>query len=261
MMRTLRLLRAFWTNSIQVELEFRADLVVNLINAPLMFGAGLVVLAAVFADAQTIGGWTFEEAIAVLGVFLIVDGFVGTVLSPNLGQLPHYIRLGNLDYMLLMPVGSHFHVSLRHLNLWELPNLLLGTGLVVWSMLTLGRFDLTIAATFLVMLAAGLTIAFALWSVIYTASFWFVRVSNLEVMFRSVIDIGRFPLTALPSWLRMVLTAVIPVAFVTNVPASAVAGRLDWRMALISFAVAAIAFAISRLFWRRAIASYTSASS
>ena len=52
-MRTLRLLRAFWTNSIQVELEFRADLVVNLINAPLMFGAGLVVLAAVFADGQT----------------------------------------------------------------------------------------------------------------------------------------------------------------------------------------------------------------
>src|SRR5262245_16408859 len=100
-MRTLRLLRAFWTNAIQLELEFRADFMVNLINAPRMFGAGLAVLAAVFADAPTIGGWTFEEAIAVLGVFLIVDGFVGTVLSPNLGQLPNYIRLGNLDYMLL----------------------------------------------------------------------------------------------------------------------------------------------------------------
>ena len=48
-MRALRLLRAFWTNAIQVELGFRADLLVNLINVPLMFGAGLAVLAAVEA--------------------------------------------------------------------------------------------------------------------------------------------------------------------------------------------------------------------
>ena len=260
-MRTLRLLRAFWTNAIQLELEFRADLLVNLINAPLMFGAGLAVLAAVFADAQTIGGWSFEEAVAVLGAFLIVDGFVGTVLSPNLGQLPNYIRLGNLDYMLLMPVGSHFQVSLRHLNLWQLPNLLLGFGLVVWSMLTLDRFDIVTIALFLVMMAAGLAIAFALWSVIYTSSFWFVRVSNLEVMFRTLIDVGRFPFTVLPPWLRVALTAVLPIAFVTNVPAEAVAGRLDFVTAAISLAVAIVMVTAAHLFWRRAVASYTSASS
>jgi ABC-2 type transport system permease protein len=260
-MRVLRLLRSFWTNALQVELEFRADLIVNLINAPLMFGAGLAVLAAVFSETPSVGGWSFDEAIAVLGVFLIVDGFVGTILSPNLGRLPEYIRLGNLDYMLLMPVGSHFQVSLRHLNLWEAPNLLLGTALVGYSMLALDRVDPTTIALFLLMLAAGLTTAFALWSIIYTSAFWFVRVSNLEVMFRTLVDVGRFPVSALPPWLRLLLTAVLPVAFITNVPAAAVAGRLDLTMGLFALLIAAIALAASHLFWRRAVASYTSASS
>ncbi|MEX0807428.1 MAG: ABC-2 family transporter protein [Dongiaceae bacterium] len=260
-MRVLRLLRSFWTNALQVELEFRADLIVNLINAPLMFGAGLAVLAAVFAETSSVGGWSFDEAVAVLGVFLIVDGFVGTILSPNLGRLPDYIRLGNLDYMLLMPVGSHFQVSLRNLNLWEAPNLLLGTALVVWSMLALDRVDPTTIALFLLMLAAGLATAFALWSIIYTSAFWFVRVSNLEVMFRTLVDVGRFPVSALPPWLRLLLTAVLPVAFITNVPAAAVAGRLDWTTGWLALLIAAIALAVSHLFWRRAIASYTSASS
>ena len=260
-MRVLRLLRSFWTNALQVELEFRADLIVNLINAPLMFGAGLAVLAAVFAETSSVGGWSFDEAVAVLGVFLIVDGFVGTILSPNLGRLPEYIRLGNLDYMLLMPVGSHFHVSMRHLNLWEAPNLLLGAALVVWSMIAVDNTGPATIVLFLLMLAAGLTIAFALWSIIYTASFWFVRVSNLEVMFRTLVDVGRFPVSALPPWLRLVLTAVLPVAFITNVPAAAVAGRLSASAAVLALLIAAATLAASHLFWRRAIASYTSASS
>jgi ABC-2 type transport system permease protein len=260
-MRALRLIRAFWTNALQVELEFRADLVINMINAPLMFGAGLAVLAAVFANTQSIGGWSFDEAVAILGVFLIVDGFAGTVLSPNLGRLPEYIRLGNLDYMLLMPVGSHFHVSLRHLNLWEAPNLLLGATLIAYSVLALDRLDPATIAAFFLMLAAGLAIAFALWSIIYTSAFWFVRVSNLEVMFRTLIDVGRFPLTALPPWLRLILTAVLPIAFVTNVPAAAVVGRLDLATALLSLLIAVVMVGVSHLFWRRAVASYTSASS
>jgi ABC-2 type transport system permease protein len=215
----------------------------------------------VFSQAQSVGGWSFDEAIAILGVFLIVDGFSAVVLKPNFGRLPDYIRLGNLDYMLVMPIGSHFHVAMRHLNLWDGPNVLTGLGLVCYSMFVTGHAHFVDIVIFCLMLSAALGITFALWSIIYTTSFWFVRVSNLEVMLRSLIDVGRFPLTALPTWLRIMFTTAIPIAFITNVPAAAVTGHLQLATGIASLFVAFLLLGASHVFWRFAIASYTSASS
>jgi len=57
------------------------------------------------------------------------------------------------------------------------------------------------------------------------------------------------------------LTFVLPIAFITTVPAQAMTGSLTPLIALISLLIAGALFIATRLFWKKAVASYTSASS
>ena len=61
--------------------------------------------------------------------------------------------------------------------------------------------------------------------------------------------------------LAALFTFVIPVAFITTVPAQAVVGRNDPQTALVALAVALALLPASRWLWRFAIRSYTSTSS
>ena len=74
-------------------------------------------------------------------------------------------------------------------------------------------------------------------------------------------EAGRFPVNIFPAWVRAVLTFVVPIAFITTVPASVLLGRLGGEFVLFSLGVAAILFTASVLFWRFAVRHYSSASS
>ena len=59
----------------------------------------------------------------------------------------------------------------------------------------------------------------------------------------------------------MVLTYVMPIAFITSFPAQAILGQLDTLTTLLSALIATIAFIGSNRLWHYAIRNYSSASS
>ena len=72
---------------------------------------------------------------------------------------------------------------------------------------------------------------------------------------------GSFPVAAYPPWARLLFTFVLPVAFVTNVPAQAATGRLSLEWGLGALAFSAFALCGATLLWNLAIRNYSSASS
>ncbi len=78
---------------------------------------------------------------------------------------------------------------------------------------------------------------------------------------RGLLEAGRFPIVAYPLAYRVFLTFVIPVAFLTTVPAQALLGRVEWIWVWGSIALAIALLQLSRWFWRFALRFYTSASS
>ena len=61
--------------------------------------------------------------------------------------------------------------------------------------------------------------------------------------------------------LRVLLTVIVPIAFITTFPAQAVLGKLDDATLLGAVVMAALMFVFSAWFWRYAIGNYSSASS
>ena len=106
----------------------------------------------------------------------------------------------------------------------------------------------------------ALVILYSLWFVLGALSIWFVKIYNITFVLKSMLEAGRYPLDAYPAVFRLFFTFILPVAFLTTVPARAMTGLFQpgwWAGA----AVGALAFFVfSRWFWRFALRFYTSAS-
>jgi len=112
-----------------------------------------------------------------------------------------------------------------------------------------------------VMFCAGVAATYALWMVCAAAAFWVVRLDNLMFLLGSIFDVARWPVQVFGGVWRVIFTFVIPVAVMTTFPAMALLGTLEpWKM-LATAGGSLLLLALSRVVWRTAIRSYTSASS
>lgn len=260
--RYLLALRRFWGTAAAGQLEYQLNLLIELLAMAGNLAGSLFVLSLFFRQGEGLGGWSWPEAQVVLGAYTVLDGLTSTLLRPNLSRIVTHVQEGTLDFVLLKPIDSQFWLSLRTVSPAGLPEVMVGLGLMLWAAPQAGPApaapQVLLAA---VLLAAGALTLYALWFVLAATSIWFVKTWNATEVLRAALTAGRYPISAYPPALRTVFTLVLPVAFLTTVPAEAILGRLHWPWALASAGVAALAFSLSRLFWHFALRFYTSASS
>jgi ABC-2 type transport system permease protein len=258
-MTYLRVLLRFFQANLMAAMEYRADFLANALVAVASSLWTLAALQVFFMHRPRLGGWRYEEALIVAGLFIAFEGIMAALLRPNLEEIPEAIRQGTLDFVLLRPLDSQFLVSFQRMQIWHLTDILLGLGVVAWALARLGWPPADRLLLFGVMLLAGLVIFYSLLMILITLSFWFVEVGNIMELIYTFFEAGRFPVTAFPTWVQIVLTFIVPIAFITTVPAQAVLGGLRPAGVVTGLAIAAVLFAVSRAFWRYALRHYTSA--
>jgi ABC-2 type transport system permease protein len=102
---------------------------------------------------------------------------------------------------------------------------------------------------------------YVLWFMLGATSIWFVKVYNVTEVLRGLLEAGRFPIVGYPAAYRIFFTFIIPVAFLTTVPAQAMLGEGGQGWLWASGLLAAGLLFIANRFWRFALRFYTSASS
>ena len=113
----------------------------------------------------------------------------------------------------------------------------------------------------LVPLFCGLVILYSLWFILGATSIWFVKIYNITEVLKGLLEAGRYPITGYPVVYRFFFTFIIPVAFLTTIPAKSILGQIPFTWLLGGGFLAIVLFVISTLFWRFALVFYTSASS
>mgnify|MGYP001182517670 FL=1 len=260
--RYLLSLKRFWGTALAGQLEYQVNMLIDLLAMVGSLAGSIFVLSVFFGQGRDLGGWSWEAALVVQGIYTFLDGVSSTWLRPNLGAIVTHVREGTLDFVLLKPIDSQFWVSLRIMAPAGLPEMGLGLVLIVWAASRAGAsFSLGTVLVAVLMLCVGGVILYALWFVIAATSIWFVKTWNATEVLRAVLASGRFPVSAYPPTLRLVFTLVLPVAFLTTVPAEVILGRAAMPMLALGMFLAVIFFVGSRAFWLFALRYYTSASS
>jgi ABC-2 type transport system permease protein len=260
-MRLLRLFFTFFRIGVMGELAYRMNFVVQLMESVLELGTAIASLAVIFTYTSTLGGWTQDQIFALVGIFFLMGGGIRLVIQPSLEQLISSVRDGTLDFMLAKPEDAQLLSSIQRVDIWKLTDAALGAGVLAFALIRMGEHvGLREAAGFIAALLSGGVVVYSFWMILAASAFWFVRVENILMIFQSMYEAGRWPVSIYPGWLRFALTFLVPVAFAVTVPAQALAGTLSWQLLAGSWVFAGALFAAARLVWRRGIRRYEGAS-
>ena len=258
--RTVTVLRAFWQLNWLEELQYRGNFIASLLGTVFWLLMAILTAALYFRHTSTLGGWEFWDVVVLLGIFNALAGVVESVLRPGIGHLPADVRSGALDLVLVRPVDAQFYVSFRRLDVWRLADVVLGLALAGYALAQTGRaisaWELII---FIVTFAVAIAVVYAIWVALMSLAFWFVAVENMAALFDALFEAARNPVSAYPGALRFLFVYLIPIAWTTTIPASALTGRLNPELAIWALAVGIAAIGASRLLWRVALKRYTSA--
>ncbi len=263
MLRYLRLLGIQLRASATVAMQYRVDFLVEGGLALFWTSWSLVPLLVVFGNRKGVAGWSFEEALVVIGWFMVMKGILEGAVNPSLASVVEHIRKGTLDFVLLKPADAQFLVSTQKFAPWRVVDAIAGLVVFVFAFRRLGRWpsaEAVVAAVLLLGCAA--LILYSMWILVISAAFFVVKVDNLSFLFVSIFDAARWPADVFRGLLRIVFTFVVPLAIMTTFPARALLGKnFGPGDAAAALGGAVVFAAFSRLVWLRSIGRYTSASS
>jgi ABC-2 type transport system permease protein len=257
----LRLVLTFLRLGALNELEYRANFFIQIFQATLSLLVSLGGLQIIFNHTEDLGGWQPAELLALVGVYQIVGGLINMVINPSMQRFMEDVRKGTLDFALTKPEDAQVMVSVRAFHIWRLTEIAMGLVVLFVALLRLGEWvGAAQALLFGAALLCGSAIVYSFWLILATLSFWFVKVENILVIFRTMYQAGRWPVGIYPQWLRVTLTFIVPVAFAVTVPAEGLVGRLDLQGLLQAVGLAGALLLASRLFWRVGLRAYSGAS-
>ena len=258
----LKVYTKFLHTSLASELEYKTNILIDLITAILSLIGSIFLLSIFFKNNGIIGSWKFEEALIIQGIYTILNGITNTWFNPNLTEIVKHIREGTLDFVLLKPIDSQFFISLKKINPSGLLEIMLGFCLLLFCIrINHININLSFIILSLITIICSICILYSLWFFISTTTIWFVKTWNATEVLRSFLYIGRFPLNSFSFSLRVFFSVFIPIAFLTTIPSEVFLGLSQiWKIFLEVFV--AIGFLItSRKFWLFALRYYSSASS
>ena len=254
---------AYFAQFVKTRLAYRMDFLVDTLGVLASIAIQLAVLTTLFGKVTALKGWTFEQVLFIYGFSLIPLGLFNIVSVNLYGFSDRYLIEGRFDRVLLRPVNALAQVLCESFNISGLNEIVLGTAVVVYTGI---RLNLEIGApdvvALVVMGPAAALVYLGVFLAITSVSFWFEDRMGIAPPVYNVIRFSRYPLT-IYSWpVRLLLTFVLPFAWVAYYPATWFIGGGDFRfVAALTPLVGVLVFGGAVLIWRRGVRNYTSTGS
>lgn len=256
----LRVYREFVATSYAEALSFRAHFVLSIVMELVFYVSTLATIDFLYLHVERIGVWNREQFLFFVCYMLMVNQLHTTFVAPNFWMLSEKIRRGQLDFDLLKPLHLFFTLFFRYLRpqtLLTLPICLclllyygVIAGLPVWGWVVLPP---------LILLSTLLLVAFE----ILVSALMFVTIDGTGINFlrMQAQSLARWPDFVFSPEPRRLLTFVIPVLMIGSAPVRFLFDPHDSLLLLSMFPVLAALALANRWVWRRALESYSSASS
>ncbi|KSU88288.1 ABC-2 family transporter protein [Priestia flexa] len=245
---------------IKTRLQYRADMVVEVVSDLLFQAVNLIFILVVFGHTQFLNGWSREEIIFIYGFFLVPFAVFSSFF--NIWDFnERYIVKGEMDRILTRPIHSLFQVILERMELESLFGAITGVAVMIYAGsildLSFAWYDFFIFILFVLggaLVYAGIFIALA------SIGFWSdARTSIMPTMY-NIGNYGRYPVDIYNNVIRYVLTWILPFAFVGVYPAAYFLGREEWYgYAFLTPVMGVIFFTLAIVLWNVGVKRYRGA--
>ncbi|ARF72774.1 transporter [Kitasatospora albolonga] len=262
--RAYGLIVAMWVRS---TMTYRASFVMTTLGNLAATAFDFVAILLMFTHVDALGGYTLPEIALLYGVSATAFGLTDLLLG-SVDRLGRRVRDGTLDTLLVRPVPVLAQVAADRFALRRAGRIIQGLAVLGYALLTL---DIAWTPLKVVMLPLMVVTGAAVFGAVFVggAAFQFVAQDASEV--QSSFTYGgttllQYPPTIFAKDLVRGVTFVVPLAFVSWLPALYVLGReypldLPQWVAFLPPAVAAGCWALAGLAWRAGLRAYRSTGS
>lgn len=260
-----RILLLYWEyfklNMIRISYN-KWDSIIGAISWFVLQVCGLISAFAIIKEAAPINGWGVYE-VGLLYAGMTFARAISMIFFDSFWSICGMVQFGEFDIRLLKPTSPFFQVLAHRIEPAGLGNLLFSllTFFFCFSQLNI---TLTIPKILLLLLylLCGTAILSELFFLINCLCFWVVSYGGLSGVILSLVDFIKFPISVLPKGFQIILTFILPLAFINYYPIGFVLDKFNnsWIGAL-PFIVGTVLFLISREVWKRALKNYNSTGS
>ncbi|MFE9121864.1 ABC transporter permease [Streptomyces sp. NPDC007172] len=264
MWATYRMIAGMWIRS---TLAYRASFAMMLVGNFLVTAFDFVVIALMFSQVRSLGGYSFAEVAFLYGTSTTAFGLANALLG-SIDKLGARVRDGTLDTLLVRPAPVLAQVAADRFGLQRLGRLLQGLLVLGGSLLALD-VHWTILKALLVpmMLLSGTAIFCAVFVAGAAFQFWAQDAAEVQSAFTyGGQTLLQYPPTVFAKDMVRGVTYVLPLAFVNWLPALYVMGRpypldLPTWLAFAPPVVAALCLTLAGMAWRVGVRAYRSTGS
>lgn len=256
-MKVVRLWLQVMRISLSSMLAYRMDVVLRTLGMVVMIAVMVFVLGLPFENVDEIAGWKRYEVLVVLGFYYVSSGLAWVLFRRGLSRLEWRINSGRLDDVLLKPVSSRFLLAFLASEVDRIGDIIVGGYLITQAfVLSDTNFEFVNLVVAVFSLVGGLGVVFGIFLMANTLSFWTTE-AYMDHVVSPLIVVSKYPVDI---WGRAksILYWVLPVGFVSTVPASILLDKLDIWWGWVSLLIGIFWVFISGKFWGFGVKNYSS---
>lgn len=250
--------------ALQARLQYRADFLTGIIGVIVLNVVNLSLIGILVSRFQNLNGWTLWEMVFLYCLWLLGHSLF-SMFFWHLRTLEDFLVQGTFDQFLLRPASPFVMFLGREVQYLGIADATFG---IAGISLAYGNLDLHWGGIqwllFGAAILAGTLIETTLSLIIACLAFWTGRSRRAHsVLMRINMMIQHYPVDMFGYVFRLIVTGLIPVAFMNYYPALTLLGKLDPQSPLewlgyMSPVVALILVFICAGIWHLALQQYSS---
>lgn len=228
-MSNLALYQAFFRLKVKAMVEYRSAFFWSGLSLGASYAAEFVVLWIVIDQFQTINGWLSYEVLLLYALNLLTYSIAGSFISSPCNHLPSMVQSGSFDEVLTKPMNPLLYLIGYRFAYQYASHIIVSIVILV---LCFNRLELTLTwvsvLNLILVVAGGALIQAAAFLFTTVPVFWLIQNQGLGGFIHDLRGFIRYPISIYKTGIQVILTLVIPYAFVNFYPAQYFLGKTDF---------------------------------
>lgn len=221
--------------------------------------ANLTIIYFIFNIVNVINGWDIKEMIYLYAI-VTISFAIWRCFFINTLNISHYVVSGRLDMLLVKPLNPLFLIFMEGFDEDAWGDLAVGIMLYTYISYLLKISLIYSVMVFILailggLVFAGLSVLGSLLSVIFLGS------SNFADLPNTIYEFSKYPITIFSYVLIVIFKTIIPIAWISYIPAYSVLkedGKNFYLIFLISAIISILYFVVIVLIWNKFLKKYSS---
>ena len=252
---------------IKTAVEYRGQTFITGFSQMIGYGSEFLILWIMVSKFQQMGQWNVYEIMLIYAMNLLGYSLANVFIYRTCHNLAELIRTGDFDGIITKPTNPFMYLCCSGFMYGYWAHVALTVGLMIFCFGKLGvSFSLAKILFLLLVIFGSALIQGATQLISYVPTFWVIKSNAIRSVHRYARDFVQYPLSIYHKSIQILLTFVIPYAFISFYPLQYLLEKDDFLMfhPVVQYLTPAVGILLAFLayrFWLFGLKHYNSSGS